>query len=524
MREMIGQMMVFGFDGKKPDERIKKLITRYRIGGVILFTRNMGNTDEILALTVSLQKTAKEAGYEKPLLICVDQENGVVRRLGKGTTVFPGAMLLGAAGDPRNAYEIGFATGVELKALGINWNLAPVTDINNNPSNPVIGVRSYGEDPFMVSAFAKQAILGMRKAGIITTLKHFPGHGDTDTDSHLALPVIRHDLSRLRAVELVPYKELIPWGVDTIMTAHIHFPAIERRKIPATLSHNIVTGLLREELGYDGVITTDCMEMKAVRETIGTAQGTIDAINAGVDIVMISHTYELQEASAQAVYDSVRHGDIPEEKIMDAYNRISKLKDKYLSWEDILANGDTPKVSEKVGCQAHSLLAWKVFRKGIKLFRNESNIIPAQKNGDTLVIHPGTVNMTLAEDVEHSNCSLGMAIRSINPCASEMCIDPDPDASVIAEVLSRINSFDIIIVGTLCASQNPGQIKLVRKLLETGKNLIIIAMKSPYDYQFFPDVPAYIATFEYTYPALLQAARVLYGHDIADGEMHVTLP
>lgn len=173
LRKKVGQLMVVGFKGITASDDIKELIREHHVGGIILFGRNIGSPQEILSLTQELQQVAKDAGHEQPLLICIDQENGVVRRLGEGTTIFPGAMLLGATGEPENAYQVGVATGKELKALGINWNLAPVMDVNNNPENPVIGVRSFGEAADMVSEFGRMAMKGMQEAGIITTLKHF---------------------------------------------------------------------------------------------------------------------------------------------------------------------------------------------------------------------------------------------------------------------------------------------------------------------------------------------------------------
>ncbi|MEI2401057.1 glycoside hydrolase family 3 N-terminal domain-containing protein, partial [Paenibacillus phytohabitans] len=219
LRKKVGQLMVVGFKGIKASDEIKELICEHHVGGIILFARNIGTPQEILSLTNELQQVAKDAGHEHPLLICIDQENGVVRRLGEGTTIFPGAMLLGATGEPEHAYQVGVATGKELKALGINWNLAPVMDVNNNPANPVIGVRSFGESADKVSEFGRMAMKGMQEAGIITTLKHFPGHGDTNVDSHLDLPVISHNINRLEQIELRPFIDSIKAGADTIMSA-----------------------------------------------------------------------------------------------------------------------------------------------------------------------------------------------------------------------------------------------------------------------------------------------------------------
>ena len=211
---------------------------------------------------------AKKAGHRYPLLIAIDQENGIVQRLGQAATIFPGNMALGAIDLEEITFQVALATGQELKALGINMNLAPVVDVNNNPANPVIGVRSFGEDPQQVARLGAAMVKGYHAAGILSCLKHFPGHGDTAIDSHLALPTIPYGLERLEALELVPFRSGIKAGADSVMIAHVAYPAMARRDmLPATLSPAIVKGLLREKLGFNGAILSDCMEMKAISDT-----------------------------------------------------------------------------------------------------------------------------------------------------------------------------------------------------------------------------------------------------------------
>ena len=221
----LGQLLVVGFRGMTVSDEVKKLIHDYRVGNFILFGRNIGTGVDVLDLTSALQEEAKRAGHDKPLLICTDQENGLVQRLKYPATAFPGAMGIGATNNLDIAYQIGEATGRELKEVGINWNLAPVVDVNNNPENPVINVRSFGESPRRVKDLALAWMKGCQEAGVATTLKHFPGHGDTNVDSHLDLPVIHHSLKRLFDVELLPFLEGIKNGATTIMTAHIYFSA-----------------------------------------------------------------------------------------------------------------------------------------------------------------------------------------------------------------------------------------------------------------------------------------------------------
>src|SRR5205807_255050 len=259
LEEQIGQLLMVGFWGDRPSQEIIDLIQRHHIGNVLLFSRNIRDTRQVFELTRSLQTIAREAGQRYPLLVAIDQENGLVQRLGEAVTLFPGNMALGAIGSEQIAYDIALATGRELKALGINMNLAPVVDVNNNPANPVIGVRSFGEDPHRVARLSAATVKGYRAAGIITSLKHFPGHGDTAVDSHLALPIIPYTMERLEAVELVPFKSGIEAGADSVMIAHLYLPSLmQDEMVPSTVSPAVVTELLRKKLGFDGLIISDC--------------------------------------------------------------------------------------------------------------------------------------------------------------------------------------------------------------------------------------------------------------------------
>ncbi len=217
LEEQIGQLLMVGFWGITPSQEIIDLIQRHHVGNIILFSRNIRDTQQVLELTKNLQKIAKEAGQRYPLLIGIDQENGIVQRLGEAATILPGNMALGAIGSEEISYMVAQATGNELKALGINMNLAPVVDVNNNPANPVIGVRSFGEDSQQVARLGAAMVKGYRAAGILSCIKHFPGHGDTAVDSHLALPVIPYTLQRLEALELVPFRRGIEAGAESVM-------------------------------------------------------------------------------------------------------------------------------------------------------------------------------------------------------------------------------------------------------------------------------------------------------------------
>ncbi|MEN2466218.1 beta-N-acetylhexosaminidase [Ornithinibacillus sp. JPR2-1] len=525
LQEKIGQLMVLGFKGKTATPEIKKLIRERHIGGIILFGRNIGTTEEVLALTTELQREAKKAGHKKPLLICIDQENGVVRRLGEGATILPGAMLLGATGRSENAYITGLLTGRELKALGINWNLAPVVDVNNNPDNPVIGVRSFGEKAELVSAFGKQAVKGLQDAGVITTLKHFPGHGDTNVDSHLDLPTISHPLERLKEIELKPFVDVIEQGADTIMSAHVYFPAIENQEnVPATLSRKVITGLLREELGFNGVVTTDCMEMNAISEGIGTAEGAVEALKAGVDLIMISHLQSRQYEALSLIEEAVRTGDIAEEIIEQAYSRVMALKDTYLSWDDISLD-TKPIVSKDVGAKLHEVEAYEMYKQGITMVKNDNQIPLHLESADRVLVVYATNSYAMqVEDKRYSTFSLGEAVAKLHENTEVIELSNPPTDKEITRVKEIAKDFQAVIVGTLSVKAHDQQVKLVEALVKENENVIVIATRSPYDIAYLPDVPAYIATYEFTNPALQTAVEAVFGKVKVKGKLPVTLP
>lgn len=258
----------------------------------------------------------------------------MVARITEGVTLMPGQMAIAAAGSAEEAYRAAYVSGSELRRIGINLNYAPVLDVNNNPLNPVIGVRSFGESPEAAAEFGAAAVRGYQDAGVAATAKHFPGHGDTDVDSHLDLPTVPHDRARMDRVELVPFRRAIVEGVDAVMSAHIYFPALEKEKLPVTLSPSVLTGLLREELGFEGIITTDCMEMNAIAEHYGVAEASVLAVLAGADQILVSHRSDRQGAALSALEAAVREGRIAETRIDDSVRRLLRMKWKrgILTW------------------------------------------------------------------------------------------------------------------------------------------------------------------------------------------------
>ncbi|HAJ94683.1 MAG TPA: beta-N-acetylhexosaminidase, partial [Actinobacteria bacterium] len=313
-------------------------------------------------------------------------------------------MVIGATKKSSLAEKAGRAIAGQLKAVGINMDLAPVLDVSNNPLNLVIGTRSFGGDPCLVAELGAAFIKGMQEEGIIACAKHFPGHGDTDVDSHLELPVIEHRRERLEKIEIYPFKQVIIAGVDSIMTAHICVPALESRKgVPATLSYDILTGLLREELGYTGLIITDCMEMKAIADTFGTVEGSVMAIKAGADMVLVSHSFDKQKAAIEATIKEVREGRITEERINQSVLKILGLKEKRIGLENMPVS-DYRKINKRI----EEEVAYEISRAGVTLVKDESGLIPVKRSGGKkiLVIDFSFKRLSLAEDDIKNNNSL----------------------------------------------------------------------------------------------------------------------
>jgi len=530
LEEQIGQLLVVGFRGTTATPEIVDLIQNYHVGGIILFSRNVQDAQQVLELTHSLQMIAQTAGHRSPLLIAIDQENGMVQRLGHGSTQFPGNMALGATGSEQMAYDVAQATGRELKALGINMNLAPVVDVNNNPANPVIGVRSFGEDPHQVARLGAAAVKGYRAGGVIATLKHFPGHGDTAVDSHLALPTIPYTLERLEEIELIPFRSGIEAGADSVMIAHISFPAITQQDVlPAIVSPAVVQGLLREKLGFEGVIISDCLEMKAIADTIGTERGAVMALQAGADLALVSHTYMRQRGSAEAIQAAVQTGELLPEVVSQAAERVLRLKERLLSWDDLPA----APIPEWVGGTAHQQLRDRIYELSTTLVRNEDALLPLHldPNKRLLVISPQKEPLTQAEDRHYPEEFLVKSIRQRHEHVNAIFIAPtsqiNPHATTYderEEILRTAGASDVIIMATLNAHLDWKQSELMQSLIRSGRPIIGIAVGNPYDLLAFPQLRSYLVTYEYTEPALAAAVRVLFGEIQPCGRLPVSLP
>jgi beta-N-acetylhexosaminidase len=324
-----GQRVMVGFEGHEASADVKALIKDYGVSHVVLFARNVASPEQVADLVRELQATARAAGHDLPLIVAVDQEGGRVARLREPWTVWPPLRAVGRLASEDHARRMGEALAAELRACGIHWNFAPVVDVDTNPKNPVIGDRSFGPDPELVGRLGAAMVRGLQESGVAACAKHFPGHGDTDVDSHLELPVSTHPLPRLREVELPPFQAAVAAGVVSVMTAHVLLPELDEKR-PATLSPRVLGELLRGELGFTGVVVSDDLEMKAVAAGYGAAEAAVLAAEAGCDLIPVCRSADAQVTAIEALVRARETDRIRARAMDDALGRLRRLKERFL--------------------------------------------------------------------------------------------------------------------------------------------------------------------------------------------------
>ncbi|WP_054024875.1 beta-N-acetylhexosaminidase [Bacillus sp. FJAT-28004] len=343
--EKIGQMVIVGIEGISVQKQAKELIEKYRVGGFILYKDNMNDAAQILKLLNQLKETNQQ--NQTPLWLSLDQEGGKVNRMPAEFIKLPPASEVGKVGNTDYTNQIGQALGEEVRSLGFNMDFAPVLDINSNAKNPVIGNRSYGTDAETVIKHGIETMKAIQSKQVAAVVKHFPGHGDTSVDSHLDLPVVNKSLEELKAFELLPFEEAIQQDTDAIMIAHLLIPKIDK-DYPASLSKKLITKLLREELGYEGVVMTDDMTMGGITEHFDVGKAAVTSILAGSDIILIGHDYKTQISVLQALKKNVRDGVISRDMLDNSVYRILRLKEKYKLEDKILPSIDVKAVNLQI--------------------------------------------------------------------------------------------------------------------------------------------------------------------------------
>ena len=491
-------------------------IESHNFGGVCLYADNVQTTAQTVELTNQIQQAAKNSYCGIPMLISADQEGGRIYRLGTGTPTC-GNMALGATNDPELAYENAKILASEIKALGINTDLAPVIDVNNNPSNPVIGLRSFSSDPEIVGAMGEKYVEGLQSEGIITTCKHFPGHGDTSVDSHTGLPLINKTYDELKKVELAPYSSVID-KTDMIMTAHIQFPKIEtgeyvskstgeKINIPATLSKTIITDILRKDLGYDGVVITDSMVMSAIKENFGLVDSATLAINAGVDMILeplsvqnVSDFYEIDQYVAM-IEAQIENGVIPMETIDKSVTRILTMKQErgLLDYKP----ADVDNALKIVGSAENREKALQIAEKAVTLVKNDGDLLPLDlgENGKAAYFYPyDNVENTMAFALDRLKkdgvVSDGVTADCI--CYQNHTADEYEETVKNSDVV--ILAVEMYSLANLDKTSNRGwQAVFADDIIElahkNGKKVVFLSANMPYDVARFTEADAILASY-----------------------------
>lgn len=503
LRKMIGQHFVCGFEGTEMSEEFIQAVKTHKIANIILFARNVESKEQLIRLTSAIQELVREE-CNTDAFICIDQEGGMITRLSKDFTNVPGAMALAATGRSEHAVEAGKVTGVELRAAGVNVDFAPTLDVNSNPANPVIGVRSYSDDPAIVSEFGLAMIEGLQEGGVIACGKHFPGHGDTHLDSHLSLPTVTGNLD----LHLEPFKAAIDYGVKAIMSSHILFPELEDEHLPATMSRKILTDLLKKKLGFEGLLFTDCMEMKAIADHWGTIEGSLLALRAGVDIVCISHHVNLGVAAIELVEQAIEAGTLDVEELKVSTQKILKIKE---ALKEISVAS-----SSVIGQDEHTLLNRQLHEQSITLV----NDVPFDLGERVLYVGPRPFRATNASD-DGEQVLFGTYLSNLLG-GDQLLISDDPVADEITKVVQRAKEYDSVVLGTYNGHLFTGQIELANAIGEVTP-LTVFALRNPYDLSSLnPEIRSY-AAWAYTPMAFEAISKIITGEIEALGHLPIHL-
>lgn len=525
LEEKVGQMFVPYMYGASIDQRdarnvgaagvetIGEMIDEFHPGGIIYFgwSNNLNSPGQIAQLSNDIQARATADGGP-PMTVSIDQEEGVVVRLPQPSTQLPGAMALGATRSTDHARNAALITARELSAVGVNQNYSPIADVNSNASNPVIGVRAFGGDTGLVSSLVDAQVTGFQDdGGISASVKHFPGHGDTAVDSHYGVPIIEKSLEEFRAEDLPPFEAAIEAGVDSIMTAHIVVPALDPSGRPATLSHPILTGLLREELGFDGVIVTDALTMQGVREEFGDDRVPVEAILAGADQMLMPPNLRV---AYDGVIAAVESGEITEDRIDASVRRILEQKAKRGVLDDPMV--DLGAVDAAMNVPEHRAKSAEIADDSVTLLKNSDDVLPLAEGAKVFLTGWGG-------SARLQTMSQELAVHGV-----DVTVHPaqEPNASAIAAAVAASEGHDAVVVLTQSAVFTPSaaQRALVRSLAEGDVPVVQIAVRNPYDVTSTAPTEGALAVYSYADVSLQAAARTLVGAVNPTGRLPVAIP
>jgi beta-N-acetylhexosaminidase len=532
--EKIGQLLLVGFTGLEPDDHIKEMIEKYRVGNILLFGRNLANVDQVIKLNNNLQQLASNSGGV-PLSICTDQEGGCTTRISQRVSLVPGNMALGAIDDEDAAYQHGLIQAKEMLALGINQNLGPVLDINMVARSPIIGPRAFGDTAERCARLGAALVKGLQDNGVNATIKHFPGQGAIPADTHHVAPALELSREELLARELLPFKQAIDVGAASIMTAHIKLPAYESADIPVTMSRAVLTDLLRGELGFEGVVMSDGLEMGAITKHFSIGEASVLGILAGLDILMVCHTKEEQLEALEAVIEAVDKGKIGMDRLDEAAGRVLAMKARVVAAEEIIV--DEMKSSLVIGNAEFTEQCADLCARSITLLRNDEERLPLKlSEADKVVVVYSHAFDDFNEKVGGNDQSspLGEALKKRHKNVLDIPIGPLPDEQVIKQLVDATQGAALIVVTTIFGHNiwgtvpNPlavfdQEIELVKALHGTGVPLIAVSTRSPYDIMELPEVKTALAAYSWWGPSMEALAAVLFGEQKPQGKLPVAM-
>ncbi len=520
LRERIGQMIVVGqigdyknINGEKFNETRKQILEN-KVGGFVFYR---GDALELAALTNEMQRLAKV-----PLLMAADFERGLPMQIRSGTS-FTHNMGIAAAGNPQDSYRKGRIIAEEMRAIGINWLYGPVSDVLTNPANSMVNVRSYGENPQTVSEFVAAEVRGLRDGGVLSTAKHFPGHGDTAQDSHIDTPTINISRERFETVELAPFRAAIAAGLDSFMTAHIALPEITGDNVPASLSPQINRDLIRRELKFDGIITTDSLGMGAIVKNYKGTDGAVLAIKAGADIALLPPNVK---ETIDAIEAAAKSGEIPEKQIDDSVRRLLHVKYRI----GLINNHrvDLNKVNKLVEKPENVRFANDLAERSMTLLRNDNKVLPLnlkQAEKTLFVIAAG-------DDDADQGFVFKAAVEQRVKNARIVRVDKRTTAAEYEQLLTDVKSAETVLIapfvkraalkGTIALPD--AEAEFVRQAIAANKNTAIVAFGSPYQLKQFPEAKSYMAAWAVEDVAQTAGARAIFGETAITGRTPVSLP
>jgi len=465
LSEAVGRLFLIGLPGKSVDSQTIRLLKTVKPGFIILFTRNIDGPKQVRELVNEVNRILPY----KPVF-AIDQEGGIVSRFREGFTVSPGAMALSATGDPSNARKAAEILAKEMRAVGIHWNLAPVVDINVNPSNPGIGIRSFGDDPKTVTEFATAFVEGLHRHGVLACLKHFPGKGRVDVDAHLDLPVLELNLEELMEFELVPFQHI---PSESVMPSHIYLPKLQMRREPASMAEEVLTGLARQRLGYEGVLVADDLLMGGVTNYFSVEEAAIKSLQSGMDVLSVCHHPEVQMATKDAVLKTVERSPALQNRLNESLDRVERLRRKAFSAPEFPI--------DIVGSTEHMEEMERIADQSITAMLHDPGILPLDFNLVSGIYTVRLTRMVQVEDAADAGIPWVAKVVAEKSRAPLVSFDARISIEEAFKIASTVPEKGLVVMFTENAHLHKGQKRLVEELAKRANKFLLIALRNPYD-------------------------------------------